>query len=73
MHVEDFNTNTPRHLASIVASGEPTTVTYYRKDYVTVAPTSLFGELVEAAGTRGQEILARYRTETEQREEARAS
>ena len=60
MNVETFNTNTPRRLAEIVASGRPEPVTYYRRESTVVSPADLFHELLEVAGEKGQEVLRRH-------------
>lgn len=72
MQIGEFNANISRTLATVVASGAPEPVTRHSRDYVTVAPTELFAELVQAAGPRGQAILQRYRDTAEQEQETAA-
>lgn len=67
MQIGDLNTNLSKQLKLIVEGGEPVPVTNYSKRWVTVLASDLHDELVEAAGARGQEILERYRSAAEQR------
>ncbi len=59
MQIGEFNANISANMATVVASGTPEPLTRHSRDYVTVAPTELFAELVQAAGPRVQAILER--------------
>jgi len=61
MLVQDFNTNTSRHLKAVVDSGTPKPVLLRHKPWVTVVPTSLFEDLVDALGADADAILDAHR------------
>lgn len=73
MQIGEFNANISREMSAVFDSGVPAEVERRHKEFVTVAPTALFDDLVQAAGQRGQEVLARHRAASEQHEQETAA
>lgn len=73
MQIGEFNGNISGHLTTVFDTGEPTEIERRHKKFVTVAPTSLFNELLQVAGRSGQEVLTRYRKAPEQRKQEEAA
>lgn len=72
MQIGELNNNLSRQLRTIAANGEPIVVDYYGRPRVTITPSDLFDELIQAAGKRGEEVLKKHREAAEQRQQEAA-
>lgn len=73
MQIGELNHNLSRQLRRIESGGEPVVVDYYGRPRTVLLPPDLYNDLVAAAGERGQEVLERHRTASEQQKQEAAA